>query len=198
MRTVLFGLAGGAAIVALSGEALASPSLANTCYDVGLVCANAGPDGNQHGTCEAATCVDLLDASYACGIREAADAGQADGGGPNHTADSGASSTTILDAEAPGVDAASLDAASVADAAQADAAPAEGDSSPGSSEAGSGDSSGDDADPPSGGGSPGAAPVPPPPMPGCSAAPSSRTGPPAFALLALGLAILGRVRRRRE
>jgi MYXO-CTERM domain-containing protein len=198
MRSVLFGLAGGAVVVALSGDALASPPLANTCYDVGFACLNAGPDGNQPGTCMAATCVDLLDASFACGVCEPADAGASDGGTHGSTTDAGSSEASAADSEAPGVDAAPVDAAAAGDAAAADAEPVEGDSSAGTDEAGGGVLPGSEAGSSSSGDEPDAGPQATPTMPGCAAAPSSRDGSTGFALLALGMAVVARARRRRR
>jgi hypothetical protein len=195
MRSVLFGLAGGAVIVALCGDALASPPLANTCFDVGLACLNAGADGDQPGTCVAATCVDLLDASYACGFCEPADAGATDGGAHGSTTDAG-SSTSAPDGEAPGIDAAPFDG----EAAATDAESVEGDASTGTAEAGSGVISGNEGGSASGGDEPAAAPtpVPAPPMPGCTAAPSSPGGSTGFAILAFGVAAVACMRRRRS
>jgi MYXO-CTERM domain-containing protein len=196
MRKVLFGLAGGAVIVALCGDALASPPLANTCFDVGLACLNAGPDGDLAGTCLAATCVDLLDASYACGVCEPADAGAIDGGTHGSTTDAGSSSTSAPDSEAPGVDAAPFDG----DVAATDAEPVEAGASTGSGDAGSDVSSGSEAGSTSSGDGPDAAPavVPAPPMPGCTAAPSSPGGSTGFGLIAVCVAAVICTRRRRH
>ena len=193
MRSVLLGLAGGAVVVALSSDALAAPSLANTCYDVGFACLNAGPAGSEPGTCVGATCVDLLDASFACGVCEPADAGATDGGAHNGTADAGSSP----DGQAPGLDAASLDATPGGDAAAADADPVEGDSSTGAGEAGGGVLSGGEGGSSTSADGPDASPEAAPTMPGCVAAPSSH-GPTCFGLLVLCLAGVARVRRRRR
>ena len=191
MRSVLLGLAGGAVMVALTGDALASPPLANTCYDVGFACLNAGTAGNEPGTCVGATCVDLLDASFACGVCVPADAGATDGGAHSGMVDSGSSNTSTADGEAPGVDAASFDASPPGDAATADAGPVEGDASTGTGtdEAGGEGGSSSSAD------GPDASPEAAPTMPGCVAAPSSH-GSTSFGLLALCVAGVARMRRR--
>jgi hypothetical protein len=190
MRSVLLGLAGGVVIVAVTVDALASPPRVNTCYDVGFACLNAGTAGNEPGTCVGATCVDLLDASFACGVCEPADAGAIDGGGHTGTVDSGSSITGTSDGQAPGADAASFDASPAGDAAAADADPVEGDASTGTGEAGV--LSGGE-----GGSSTSATPEAAPTMPGCVAAPSSHGGS-RFALLALCLAGVARLRWRRR
>jgi uncharacterized membrane protein YgcG len=199
-------LVGGALIVACSGDALASPLPLSTCYDVGLACLNAGPAGDQSGICVASTCYDLLDASYACGVCELADAGGADGGLESSTPDASMPDSDVADAHA-GFDGSVSDAAPLDGAAGEDAESTGGSSSGGSSSGGgSGSSSGSAAGSSSGvgtsaasssGGAEDAGPDLEQTMPGCSASPLPRTGPTGLAVLALGVVAAACARRRR-
>ena len=198
----LLSLAGGAVIVVCSFDAAASLPLANTCYDTGFACFNAGPNGDQTGTCVASTCYEVLDASYACGVCELADAGSADGGA---TPDAESSDASTPDGDV--IDSTSPDAPPGSDgAAAADAQPTGSGSSSGGASPGSGSSSGSEAGSSSGAGTPatpssGGAPdagAGSEEMPGCGIAPPSRTDPTGFAILALGVAGVARARRRRR
>jgi hypothetical protein len=205
----LLALTGGAVIVACSGDAVASLPLSNACYDTGFACFNAGPNGDQAGTCVASTCWDVLDASYACGFCELGDGGGADAGA---APDAESWDASMPDSDV--IDATSPDATPDSDGAPSDATPWDGaegadgqaagnGSSSGGGSPGSGSSSGSAAASSSGvaassGGAPDAGAAGDETMPGCSTSPLSRTGPTGFARLALGMAAVARARRRRS
>jgi len=182
-----------------SVDAVAATPLPDTCYDVGYACFNAGPGSDEAGTCVASTCVDLLDASFACGVCELADAGGAGahdaGSADAHVSDAspweddtGAGGSTF-DAAPSGQDAA--DDAPLADdgSSSGNGTSADGATGSSSSDGSAGMSSSDD-EPDAGAAAAG-------PMPGCAATPlrpSGRTGLGMMLALTAGAA----VRRRRS
>lgn len=194
-------LASAGVIVVGGGDAVASTPLLNVCYDVGYACFNAGPAGDEEGTCVAATCTGVLDASYACGTCEPGDAGSHDDGGPDAAwSDDGPSGTG---------DAAAVDGAAPIDGGPDDAAPVDGnlDAEAGASSNGGGTSSGGGASggsssgnatgSSSGGEAPDAGPDVAPTMAGCAVS-TSQSGTTGASIVAfLGAAVTALRRRRR-
>jgi MYXO-CTERM domain-containing protein len=192
-------LASAGVIVVGGGNAVASTPLLNVCYDVGFACFNAGPAGDEGGTCVAATCSGVLDASYACGACE-----PGDGGGNVGSDDGGAPDAAGSDAGPGGAgDAALADGASALDGSPDDAAPADGNgdaeagaASSGSGSSSGGSSSGSGAGASSGDEAPDAGSDLAPTMPGCALSPSGTGAASASVVALLGAAMAGLRRRR--
>jgi hypothetical protein len=173
--------------------------LPDTCYDVGYACFNAGPGGDEAGTCVASTCVDLLDASFACGVCELADAG---GTGPH---DAGSADAHVNDASpwegGTGTGGSTLDAAPSSQDAAGDAPPADDGSSSGngtSADGAAGSSSSDgSAGMSSSGEEPDAGAAAAGPMPGCATTPLRPSGRAGLGMM-LALTAGASARRRRS
>jgi hypothetical protein len=201
--SLVIALASAGVMVVGGGDALASTPLLNVCYDVGFACFNAGPAGDEGGTCVAATCTGVLDASYACGTCEPGDAGGNDGGGAPDAAWADAGPSSVGDAAVADGSTApegSLDDAAPADGdgdAEGDAPWSGGGSSSGSGSSGGGSSSGNAAgSSSSGGAAPDAGPDVAPTMAGCAVS-TARGGVAGASLVAFLAAAVTALRRRR-
>jgi MYXO-CTERM domain-containing protein len=177
-----------------SGDAAAATPPPDTCYDVGFGCFNAGPESDEAGICVASTCYDLLDASFACGVCEFADAGHAvlDAGSPDGKVDD--ASPSDVDS---GSGSSTSDAATSSDDAESDAEPADDGSSVMGSPSGSGSPPDGSTGSSSSGDAPEAGAGAEATMPGCAITPRMPSAPTGL-VLTLALAALAGLRRRRN